>query len=54
MTCKRCSGEYNEQKATDTMKEHQLCVLCVMEWHRKGEGSLEEWSETKRGSHFKI
>jgi len=52
MTCKRCGAEYDNP--TETMAEHELCILCVMEWHRKGEGSLEEWSETKRGSHFKI
>jgi len=52
MTCKRCGFEFGE--ATEDMREYELCIHCIMEWHRKGEGSLLEWSKTSRVSHFKM
>jgi len=53
MTCRRCGAEYDNP--TETMAEHELCILCVMEWHREGsEKTLEEFSEESRKSHFKM
>jgi len=53
MTCQRCGTEY--VNATEKMRENNLCILCIMEWHRKGkEVSLIEFAKTRRGSHFKL
>lgn len=54
MTCCRCGKEFSKKGATDDMLNHNLCILCIMEYHRKGEESLVKFSNTKRESHFKI
>lgn len=54
IVCKRCGGEFVENGATEEMLEYNLCILCIMEWHRIGEGSLNEFADKKRDSHFKM